>query len=187
MLKKLGLTAICSVAVASAAHAGVLGDTINGSYEATFFNKRVDLGTSTIGSAGSDYSAPGVVLHVTDTNIEASFSDDLVYSSNGFVGVIFSNLTGNFPFAYRLASTTLDTVTNDRISTQGATLRINLAGLDVETTDSFMLAAAPLAAVPEPDTYAMLVAGMGLVGAVLRRRRSLPAPSDRPGGHPLPA
>jgi hypothetical protein len=29
---------------------------------------------------------------------------------------------------------------------------------------------APLAAVPEPETYAMLLAGLGMIGCVVRRR-----------------
>ena len=33
----------------------------------------------------------------------------------------------------------------------------------------------PAAAVPEPGTWAMLIAGFGLVGATIRRRRALTA------------
>jgi hypothetical protein len=36
---------------------------------------------------------------------------------------------------------------------------------------SFLAGATPIAAVPEPETYAMLLAGLGIVGAVTRRRR----------------
>lgn len=39
--------------------------------------------------------------------------------------------------------------------------------------DNFRYSAtAPVAAVPEPETYAMLLAGMGLVGAMARRRKA---------------
>jgi hypothetical protein len=31
---------------------------------------------------------------------------------------------------------------------------------------------APVAAVPEPETYAMLLAGLGLMGAIARRRKA---------------
>jgi hypothetical protein len=36
--------------------------------------------------------------------------------------------------------------------------------------NSFHLSAMPVAAVPEPETYAMLLAGLGLMGAIARRR-----------------
>ena len=37
-------------------------------------------------------------------------------------------------------------------------------------TKSAITALAALAAVPEPETYAMLLAGLGLIGAAARRR-----------------
>jgi hypothetical protein len=37
------------------------------------------------------------------------------------------------------------------------------------------VAAAPIAAAPEPETYAMLLAGLGLMGFMARRRKNLTA------------
>jgi len=39
--------------------------------------------------------------------------------------------------------------------------------------DNFSLSATAVAAVPEPETYAMLLAGLGLIGFAARRRRSV--------------
>jgi len=38
-------------------------------------------------------------------------------------------------------------------------------------TDSSRFSATITAAVPEPETYAMLMAGLGVLGTVVRRRR----------------
>jgi len=52
------------------------------------------------------------------------------------------------------------------------------AGRNVTSTDALTLSAtarvltAPVAAVPEPETYAMMLAGLGLMGAIARRRRA---------------
>jgi hypothetical protein len=39
------------------------------------------------------------------------------------------------------------------------------------TSESGVFANSPIAAVPEPETYAMLLAGLGLMGAFVRRRK----------------
>ena len=52
----------------------------------------------------------------------------------------------------------------------GATLALNITGnLGTSSNAAFNLTLAP---VPEPETYAMLLAGLGLMGAVARRRKS---------------
>lgn len=40
---------------------------------------------------------------------------------------------------------------------------------------AYMTSFAEVTAVPEPSTYAMLIAGMGLVAGAARRRRQRPA------------
>jgi hypothetical protein len=60
-------------------------------------------------------------------------------------------------------------------SEKWATAGINSWYLDVSDYDYFQIKAGQfvynLAAVPEPETYAMMLAGLGLVGVVARRRR----------------
>lgn len=51
----------------------------------------------------------------------------------------------------------------------GATLALNITGnLGTSSNAAFNLTLAP---VPEPETYAMLLAGLGLMGAIARRRK----------------
>ena len=75
-------------------------------------------------------------------------------------------------------------LTDDSITTgvvQGGTLQIAVNpgdawGFYVYTTDGdFGRGALTISAVPEPASWALLIAGFGLSGAVLRRRRALAA------------
>lgn len=49
---------------------------------------------------------------------------------------------------------------------------------DIVVMDDFLFAE-PTAAVPEPETYAMLLAGFGLLGFAAFRRKQKTAESDR--------
>ncbi|MDD5481180.1 FxDxF family PEP-CTERM protein, partial [Rhodoferax sp.] len=42
---------------------------------------------------------------------------------------------------------------------------------DDDKNSQFYLSSMTVAAVPEPETYAMLLAGLGMLGAVARRRK----------------
>ena len=56
-------------------------------------------------------------------------------------------------------------------------------GLRVDSDYDDMVVDSKVAAIPEPETYALLMAGLGAVGFVARRRReelNLPRPTDGP-------
>jgi hypothetical protein len=59
----------------------------------------------------------------------------------------------------------------DKSSSLGLVLTWGPDGYDVGV-DNIMLSVSPTAVIPEPETYALLLAGLGLMGFVARRRRA---------------
>jgi hypothetical protein len=59
--------------------------------------------------------------------------------------------------------------------TQATTLRFFIT--DVSHADNIGGASLNVAAVPEPETYGMILAGLGLLGFIARRRRAIPKTS----------
>jgi hypothetical protein len=57
------------------------------------------------------------------------------------------------------------------VSFTGVRIRETNGGIDNEFYGQFYTGNPPLQPVPEPETYAMLLAGLGLLGVVARRRR----------------
>jgi len=144
---------------------GVSVDVINGSYGAISGNSIDMLGTPGPGSlsqgvatiAGHDYtvsfdlSANGVggdskALTVTVGTAPAF----------NFVGDMNHHVTETFNYHATTTGTTLLTFTSAASGYSGAVID------NVSVT----------AAVPEPETYAMLLAGLGMVGFIARRKRS---------------
>ena len=59
--------------------------------------------------------------------------------------------------------------------TAGTQYSLTVSGTHAEnigTDYTFNIAAQNVAAVPEPETYAMLLAGLGLIGSIVRRRKT---------------
>ena len=59
--------------------------------------------------------------------------------------------------------------------TAGTQYSLTVSGAHAEnigTDYTFNIAAQNVAAVPEPETYAMLLAGLGLIGSIVRRRKT---------------
>lgn len=56
--------------------------------------------------------------------------------------------------------------------TAGGNMDLNITGMTNGTLGGLYNGSISVSAVPEPETYAMLLAGLGLMGAVVRRRSS---------------
>lgn len=92
-----------------------------------------------------------------DNSVEVLLNNQMISSASGFMG--WSDFASNGGF--------IDGVNKlDFVVTNWAQNGGNPTGLRVEFTNS---AVAP---VPEPETYAMMLAGLALVGAIARRRKT---------------
>ena len=64
---------------------------------------------------------------------------------------------------------------NSTVAPMAKSLMVDGMSLEVSTylaADGYHMQIAQVAAVPEPETYAMLLAGLGMIGAIARRRRA---------------
>ncbi|MEO7107014.1 MAG: PEP-CTERM sorting domain-containing protein [Rhodoferax sp.] len=61
---------------------------------------------------------------------------------------------------------------NGVLQLQGSFTSMNIAIGQPEYWHGFNVGSASVSAVPEPETYAMMLAGLGLMGAIARRRKS---------------
>jgi hypothetical protein len=93
----------------------------------------------------------GLTIHVVGTSGTNTYIKDIVVNTGAAIDVVF-NWTN---------------LTNVAFSSSGGTFHEGLGG----TGEHFVMDNMTVNAVPEPETYAMLLAGLGLMGAVARRRQ----------------
>ena len=170
----------------------VPGSLISGSYsasssfatltESTTDNKTFlfTLTANNLNTLFTDGAFIGSIAVVTTTNVTKN--DVSVGSVSGGVSAIAvsngSGPNGNYDFRYDISQgqdrlTAAETVTWSSTFSQAVTINsfaLHVQGLTNQQGGSAWYGASAVPSVPEPETYAMLVAGLGLMGFVARRR-----------------
>ena len=180
-----------NVAHAGSAAAGGFATVLNG--RQTFESYCVDLyQTISFGSAYADYTGPGTTHAFNNGNALHDLSR--LYARAGVVANSVSEAAFQiavWEIAYEKASNAYDLATGDAVFFGGsaATAALGLAstwlsslgaaGADIRVLESPTQQDVIFAPVPEPETYAMLLAGLAAVGFMSRRqsraRRSVSA------------
>jgi hypothetical protein len=93
----------------------------------------------------------GLTIHIVGTSGVNTYTKDIVVNTGAAIDVVF-NWTN---------------LTNVSFSSSGGTWNSGLNG----SGEHFVMDNVTITAVPEPETYGMLLVGLGLVGVVARRRQ----------------
>lgn len=138
------------------------------------------IGTRSLGIFGDDASGLEMIFASTSTNLSLAFGND----DPGFTVAGDLALLRIFLGATQVGQATVvmnrDDLANQTISILGtsfnrATFFFTNASLTpinlIEVVDNITYDAAAVAAVPEPGTWAMMLAGFGIVGGAMRRRQ----------------
>jgi len=119
----------------------------------------VSASTFTFGVGGTTMTAldlyVGTFLNAADLIGRTALPTTILYSQSG--GSMFTALTQMADYS--------------TLSSVGYTLRVAGSSSVQAFPYTGFIALAPVMPVPEPETYAMVLAGLGMVGTIIRRRR----------------
>ena len=109
----------------------------------------------------------------TDDAVVTTSADGQAYAGSASWGnaTLYPGLSFNAGLGEAIALTVL--YGNNTVAAEAKAFTLNGGALQASTylaQDGYHLQIAAVPAVPEPETYAMLLAGLGLVGAIARRR-----------------
>ncbi|WP_230411874.1 PEPxxWA-CTERM sorting domain-containing protein [Denitromonas iodatirespirans] len=111
--------------------------------------------------------------NVTDDAVVTTSADGVAYAGSAAWGnaTLYPGLSFNAGLGEAIALAVL--YGNNTVAAEAKAFTLNGGALQASTylaQDGYHLQIAAVPAVPEPETYAMLLAGLGLVGAIARRR-----------------
>jgi hypothetical protein len=167
------VAAICAGLFGAGNASAVTGDSIYATWNVDFLSYDYwPFGTKTVGP-GVEFTAENndfpVQFDFTEYTLKITFTSSPGFADFPFNGYVFKDLTSNFSgYMYVLdaAGTTVPNFTDAYFTHSGDTITANMAGLYARVGDTILIRA-----VPEPETYAMLLGGLGVVGWMARRRK----------------
>jgi hypothetical protein len=184
--KKLLLGIAMITCLPAVAHAGLIGTNVTLRYDISGYPSTIDnlsvtgnnpLVTCTGGGAGNanvcDYlNAPNSTQTISISN------KSITYALSG-AGAIFEavnpnsfnflSLTPGFAIGGVGLTTNIAGLSLSDVSFTSNSLSVNMSGLPVTNGEYFTTQLLP---VPEPETYAMMLAGLGLIGFMARRKKT---------------
>ncbi|GGD98290.1 hypothetical protein GCM10011529_00410 [Polymorphobacter glacialis] len=169
-------TAALALVATPAAAATLLGQTVGIQY--IFPNTTTvysDLGTNLVGTDGPTDGIGYFDLSFSDTSITADFKSEATWSGADFNGFRVYDVNDAITAitSVSLLSTNMVGLDLSRITFDANNIYVNWNGLAFNNDTIVTLGVN--AAVPEPATWAMMIAGFGLVGAAMRRKAMLAA------------
>jgi uncharacterized protein YjbI with pentapeptide repeats len=181
-MKQFLLPLAAALALAGPAHAGLVGSTLSQAYYypdiVTPYGSATSLPPSFTVGAGEEgmVNVEGVTfLHVDFSDAGLVVDFDTLLANPTWNNVAFNGLVFDGPALESITGISLTGATQfpgfdlSRVTLDGTSLRLNFAGLSYDDSTRIGLA---FATVPEPETWALLIAGFGMAGMALRRRRS---------------
>ena len=171
-----------------AAHAGLLGHSVTSQYYAYgsaysgYGSPTTFVANGTVQSSFCTSGCPeGFNLTVTDNQIEYDFVNTSYWSSSGpsytSGGLFIANgnlltIAGvNITGVTLDASSTMPSFTSSNVTFNSGAVAADWAGISGITAGDKVVLDVTTAAVPEPETYALMMMGLGFIGLVAKRKR----------------
>lgn len=166
---RLAFTAavVATTCLSGSAHATLVGDSITGTYYYPNLSTiDENLGTVIVGDS-LEFDRESFSIDISKDGVVITGKTCCIWQQSSFNG--FTLVDNTNPHAFddlKFAYTTYDSNIKNYITITGNTISVNW-------TTFFQLPGYQIVLlVPEPETYAMLLVGLGLVGALARRRRA---------------